>query len=101
VYQNIYADGALVDTKLVDSSSIPQSLDWLWTKEIWTYAIWTEWSTADDLYDTTIVRDKWYLRIKARNFYISYVSYKLWTKLLLQNTEPMVEMLPWIWTSHY
>jgi hypothetical protein len=27
VYQNIYADGALVDTKLVDSSSIPQSLD--------------------------------------------------------------------------
>ena len=102
VYQNTYADWSLVDSKLIDSTTIPQAVWWIWTKAIWTFAIWTGWITsADNLYNTTIVRDKWYLKIKAKEFYIEYVSYDLWTLCLLQNLEAQVEQLPYLTTSHY
>lgn len=96
VYQNIYADWALVDSKLINSSSIPLLSWWIWTKAIWTYAIWTDWATSDDLQNTVIIRDKWYLRIKAKEFYVSYVSYALWSRVLLQNLTPQVEQLPFL-----
>jgi len=102
VYQNIYADWGLVDRKLIDSNTIPQAWGGLWTEEFWTYAIWTEWYVSPDtLYNTTIVRDKWYLRIKAKNFQVTYESSELWTQILLQSLEPQVEQLPFLTTSHY
>lgn len=101
VYQNIYADGSLVDSKLIDDSTIPISVSWIWTQAVWTYAVWTEWFIEDQLYNTTIVRDKWYLRVKAKEFIISYVSDALWTRLLLQNLDTQVEQLPYLDSPHF
>jgi hypothetical protein len=101
IYQNIYADWSLVDSKLIDSNTIPIDDSWLWTLPIWTYPIWEEWAYPDELFNTTIVRDKGYLRVKAKTFQISYVSYDLWSRLLLQMTEPQVEQLHFLQTSHY
>lgn len=104
VYQNVYADWGLIDSKLIDWTTIPTPSGWIATKAIWTYAIWTEWlegNLNDTLYNTTIVRDKGYLRVKAKEFYVEYVSYKLWTQLLLQNLEAQVEQLHYLDTPHY
>lgn len=58
VYQNIYADGSLVDSKLIDSTMIPQALSGIGTQAIGTFAMGTEGFVQDDLYNTSIVRDK-------------------------------------------
>ncbi len=100
IYQNIYADWSLVDSKLIDNNTIIP-IDWIGTEAIGTEAIGTEWYTPDTQYSTVIVRDKWYLRVKAKSFYVSYVSYKLGTQCLLQSLEPQVEMLNFLTTSHF
>lgn len=104
VYQNVYADWWLIDSKLIDSSTIPQAIQWIGTTAIWTTTIGTEWvngNITDTLYNTTIVRDKGYLRVKAKEFYVEYISYELWTQLLLQNLDAQVESLPYLDTPHY
>jgi len=101
VYQNIYADWSLIDSKLIDNSTIPISVSWIWTQAVWTYAIWTEWFIQDKLYNTTIVRDKWYVKCKAKEFIISYTSYELWTQVLLQNLDTQVEQLHYLDTPHF
>ena len=77
LYQNIYADGALIDSKLIDSATIPAVIDGIGTEPVGTFAMGTEGFTNDNLYNTTIVRDKGYLRVRAKNFQVSYVSYEL------------------------
>jgi len=58
VYQNIYADGSLVDSKLIDRNTIPQAVSGIGTRPVGTFAIGTEGSVDEQLYDTVIVRDK-------------------------------------------
>lgn len=103
IYQNIYADWSLIDSKLINQSAIPQSSAWLGTSSIWTYSIGTEWAWdwVDTLYNTVIVRDKWYLRVKAKTFYVSYVSGKSWTQCLIQKLEPQMEQLNFLTTSYH
>lgn len=97
LYQRIYADWSLIDEHLIDSSEIPQSVTGIATLPIATYAIGTEWGN-DIMYNLTIVRDKWLVRVKARTFYWSYVSYDSWTQVLLQKLEPQMEQLPFLTT---
>lgn len=101
LYMNIYADWSLVDSKLIDNSMIPIIIDWIWTEPVWTYTIWIDWFTTETQYWISVVRDKGYLRVKAKTFQISFVSWELGTQLLLQNLEPMVEMLHFLTASHY
>lgn len=100
IYQRIYADGALVDEKLIDNTTIPQSKWGIGTLSIWSFAVGTEWYT-DQLYNTVIVRDKGYLRIKAKRFSFSYVSYESGSECLIQRLEPQMEQLHWLTTSHF
>jgi hypothetical protein len=101
IYQNIYADGALIDSKLIDSTTIPAVIDGIGTEPVGTFAMGTEGFTNDDIYNTTIVRDKGYLRVRAKNFQVSYVSYELGSRLLLQKLMPQAEMLHFLTTNHY
>lgn len=101
VYQNVYSEGALIDSKLIDYSTIPIVSDGIGTEPIGTFAIGTEWFTEDTIYNTSIVRDKGYLRVRAKNFQVSYVSYDLGSRVLLQKLEPQIEMLHFLTTSHY
>lgn len=101
VTQRVYADGSLVDTKTLDVDAIPQSSDGIGTEAVGTYAIGTDGFTPDDLYDTVLVRDKGYLRVRAKTFQLSYVSSKLGSRVLLQFAEPQIESLPFLSTSHY
>lgn len=101
IYQNIYADGSLIDSKLIDISTIQQNVTGIWTLPIGTFMIGAEWDMSDDYYPTTIVRDKWYVHCKAKNFYVSYVSNDLWSKCILQSFTPQIESLPFLSTSHF
>ena len=102
IKQEIYADWWLVDTKTINSATIPQAGWWLGTEEIGTEEIGTEWfEPSDILYETTIVRDKGYLRVKAKNFQIRYTSWTLWTQCLLQQLTIQAEQLNFLTTSTF
>ena len=97
VYQRIYADWGLIDEYLLDWSTIPQAVVGIGTLPIATYWIGTEWWN-DPMYDLTIVRDKSFVRVRAKSFYWSYVSYESGTQLLLQKLEPQMEQMPFVTT---
>lgn len=100
VYQRVYADGNLIDEFLIDQRTIPISVSGIGTEEVGTFATGTEWGGYDDpQYNTEIVRDKGYIRVKCKYFYVEYISYDSWTQLLLQNLSPQMEMLHYLTTS--
>lgn len=97
--QQIYAEWNLVDSRTLTSADIPIDIDWIWTEEVGTFRIWAENITQNDLYNITLVREKWNLQVRAKYFKFRYTNTSLWWQILLQNLQPSMEMLSQLTTS--
>lgn len=100
LYQRIYADGALIDEKLIDFSTIPIVTWGIGTQPYATFPTGTG-GDNETLANTIIVRDKGYLNVRAKSFWVSYVSYDTGWQVLIQNITPQMEMLPFETTSYH
>lgn len=97
--QYIYAQGGLIDTATIDKNDIPIVEGGIGTQQIGTFAIGEEWNPWDILYDASIVREKWDLQVRAKNFEVVYKCASLGANFLLKQTEQKIQMLDQLTTS--
>lgn len=92
VTQRIYADGSLLDERIIGDADIPNQSSGIGTLPVGTYPIGTEWS-QDTMHNIFILRDKWQLYSRARKYQWSYSS-STSSKILLQKLSPQIEIKP-------
>lgn len=99
ITQSIYAEWGLIDTATIDKDDIPNYASGIATLPIATYAIGADSTPGDILYDTSIVREKGNLQVRAKNFDVVYTCSTLGSDFLLKNLELRVQLLDQLTTS--
>lgn len=95
--QEIWIDGALVDTKVIDSDNYLVAAWGIGTDAIGMHAVWGssasfEWD--DDYQEITILRTKWNLNVKWKKIQFRFYNSSLSGKVRLKNLSMLVEVLP-------
>ena len=99
--QEIRADWALIDTKIIDKDNIPLfgSEAWMWAPAIWTFPIWmdTVWGGGSiidsDYFETEILRTKGNLNRRCKKIQFRFINWSLAWKVRLKNITEKHEVL--------
>lgn len=100
--QEIWIDGSLVDTKIIDSNNYLASIGWIWSWWVWLHPLGMSSSSIsweDEYQEITILRTKWNLNIKWKKIQFRFYNSSLAWKVRLKNLSMLVEVLPGISNS--
>lgn len=100
--QEIWIDGWLVDTKVVDSDNYLITWGWIGVDVIWLHPIGgssASFEEESDYHEITILRTKWNLNVKWKKIQFRYTNSSLAWKVRLKNISMLIEVLPWIANS--
>lgn len=98
VTQEIWIDGALVDTKTISGLDYADAFwgigGWLWLSPLWMSE--GSLSVTDDYIETYILRTKGNLNVKWKKIQFRFYNSSLAWKVRLKNLSMLIEVLPWI-----
>lgn len=95
--QEIWIDGWLVDTKVVDSDNYLITWGWIGVDAIWLHPIGgssASFEEESDYQEITILRTKWNLNVKWKKIQFRYYNSSLAWKVRLKNISMLIEVLP-------
>lgn len=94
--QEIYVDGNLVSTKVIDADNIPLLTGWIWSEPVWSWAVAEYDPDAADMFDVYLITTKGQLQKKWFFFVFRYTNSTLAWKAQLRNLQFKSESLtPW------
>jgi hypothetical protein len=99
IEQKIYADGGLVDSKIINNSILPSIAQGIGTKAVGTYAIGEDGSSEDTQYDVSIVREKGNLQVRAKYFQVVYLCSSIGAQFKLKRLDFRTQALDQLTTS--
>lgn len=91
--QNIYVDGRLADTRLIDWDDYLLQSWWIGVQVIWEWWIWTseDW---EDMVEVPITRTKGNLNVKGRTVQAQFTNSVIGSKVRLKDFTLQMERLP-------
>lgn len=99
LYQEIWVDWALFDSKLVDKNNIEPTYWWIWVKAIWENAVWEWWDQSDEYNEIYILRTKWNLNVIWRKFQFRFRENTVAAKVRLKHIQMKIEFKPELATN--